>query len=94
MSKECKILLVEDEPNFGAVLKNYLELSKYQVRWCKNGIEGLQAFKAGTFDLCILDVMMPEKDGFTLAKEIKSHNENTPLKRQPAKQQNCGGKLP
>lgn len=79
MSNEGRILLVEDEPNFGSVLKNYLELSGYEVDWCENGKVGYSHFMRSEFDLCILDVMMPEKDGFTLAKEIREKDQQTPL---------------
>ena len=65
-----KILLVEDDPNFGTVLKDYLAMNDYDVTHAKNGMEGFEKFKKEDFDLCILDVMMPYKDGFTLAKEI------------------------
>jgi DNA-binding response OmpR family regulator len=74
-----KILLVEDEPNFGAVMKNYLEISDFLVKLCVNGKEGLEEFLSAEYDLCILDVMMPEMDGFTLAKEIKKANANIPI---------------
>jgi len=74
-----KILLVEDDPNFGSVMKNYLELNDYEVKLCNDGEKGSEAFKKGNFDLCILDVMMPRKDGFTLAKEIRAKNENVPI---------------
>lgn len=77
--KKYKILLVEDEENFGAVLKHYLELNDYDVVWCADGVQGLSCFNTVVFDLCILDVMMPQKDGFTLAKEIKTINPNVPL---------------
>ena len=63
-----KILLVEDDPNFGTVLKDYLALNDYNVTHAKDGIEGLIMFKNNDFDLCILDVMMPRKDGFSLAQ--------------------------
>lgn len=66
-----KILLVEDEPNFGEVLKGYLQLAKYKVDWCKNGKEAYSKFQNEEYQLCILDVMMPEMDGFTLGKELK-----------------------
>ena len=66
-----KILLVEDDPNFGTVLKDYLMMNDYDVVHAKNGMEGFEKFKKDDFDLCILDVMMPYKDGFTLAKEIR-----------------------
>lgn len=79
MEKEkAKILLVEDDTNFGLVLKNYLEL-EYVVELCRDGILGLAAFRREKFDLCILDVMMPNMDGFTLAEEIRSIDADVPL---------------
>ncbi len=66
-----KILLVEDDPCFGSVLKSYLELSDYEVTLCVNGNEGLEAFRKDRYDLCLLDVMMPQMDGFTLGKKIR-----------------------
>jgi DNA-binding response OmpR family regulator len=74
-----KILLVEDDPNFGTVLKDYLALNDYNVTHAKDGIEGLIMFKNNDFDLCILDVMMPRKDGFSLAKDIRSSNKEIPI---------------
>ncbi len=74
-----KILLVEDDPNFGTVLKDYLAMNDYDVTLAKNGMEGFEKFKKGDFDLCILDVMMPYKDGFTLAKEIREKNSEVPI---------------
>jgi len=74
-----KILLVEDDPNFGTVLKDYLALHDYNVTHAKDGIEGLIEFKNGEFDLCILDVMMPRKDGFSLATDIRSTNKEIPI---------------
>lgn len=74
-----KILLVEDDPNFGAVLKDYLALNDFDVTLAKNGLEGFEKFKKDTFNLCILDVMMPYKDGFTLAKEIREKNKEIPI---------------
>ena len=73
------ILLAEDDPNFGIVLRDYLELHDYNVTLCKDGCLGITAFRKGKYDLCILDVMMPEKDGFTLAREIKKLDPATPL---------------
>jgi DNA-binding response OmpR family regulator len=73
------ILLVEDENNFGLVLRDYLSMNGFNVTLCENGESGLQTFKENTFDLCIIDVMMPKKDGFTLAAEIKNINKNTPF---------------
>jgi len=74
-----KILLVEDDPNFGTVLKDYLALNDYNVTHAKDGIEGLIMFKNNDFDLCILDVMMPRKDGFSLAQDIRSKNKEIPI---------------
>ena len=78
-TEEKKILLVEDDPNFGTVLKDYLAMNDYEVTHAKNGMEGFEKFKKDDFDLCILDVMMPYKDGFTLAKEIRDKNEEIPI---------------
>jgi two-component system, OmpR family, response regulator len=74
-----KILLVEDEPNFGIVMKGYLELSAYQVDWCRNGQQALEQYLPGAYDLCILDVMMPVMDGFTLARHIRKQDQQVPL---------------
>lgn len=73
------ILLVEDEPNFGAVLKNYLELKGFEVTLCPDGESGYETFMSSPFDLCILDVMMPRRDGFTLAKQIREQDNAVPL---------------
>lgn len=73
------ILLVEDDVNFGAILNDFLKLHSYNVTLAKNGIEGLEKFKKNDFGLCILDVMLPFKDGFTLAKEIREINKDVPL---------------
>ena len=74
-----KILLVEDDPNFGTVLKDYLTLNDYNVTHAKDGIEGLIMFKNSEYDLCILDVMMPRKDGFSLASDIRGTNKEVPI---------------
>ena len=66
-----KILLVEDDPCFGSVLKSYLELSDYEVTLCVNGNDGLEAFRKDKFDICLLDVMMPEMDGWQVCREIR-----------------------
>jgi len=78
-TEKKKILIVEDDSNFGNILKDYLMLNDYQVVLAKNGIEGMEKFLKDSFDLCILDVMMPFKDGFSLGKEIREKNENIPL---------------
>lgn len=74
-----KILLVEDDPNFGAILKDYLAINDFDVTLAKNGMEGFEKFKKDDFDLCILDVMMPYKDGYTLAREIREKNQEVPI---------------
>ena len=78
-NNEKNILLVEDDVNFGAILNDFLKLHSYNVTLAKNGIEGLEKFKKNSFGLCILDVMLPFKDGFTLAKEIRDLNKDVPL---------------
>lgn len=74
-----KILLTEDDPNLGFVIKDNLEQRGYQVTLCSNGEEGLNLFNQKAFDLCILDVMMPKKDGFTLAQQIREKNLSVPI---------------
>ncbi|MCB9309907.1 MAG: response regulator transcription factor [Lewinellaceae bacterium] len=74
-----KILLVEDDLNFGDVLKSYLEMHDFDVTLASDGEEGLLQFKKDTFDLVISDVMMPKKDGFSLGKDIKSIKPETPI---------------
>ena len=76
---KAKILLVEDDTNFGNVLRNYLELQGYDVLLKRDGVEGLDSFENKKFDLCILDVMMPKMDGFTLASKIREIDKMTPL---------------
>ena len=79
MKSNKKILLVEDDPNFGKILKDYLTINNYEISLAVNGIEGFEKFNKSEFDLCILDIMMPFKDGLTLAKEIREVNESIPL---------------
>jgi len=74
-----KILLVEDDPNFVSILRDYLSMNDFDVVLAKNGMEGFEKFKKENFDICILDVMMPYKDGFTLAKEIREKDEHIPI---------------
>jgi two-component system OmpR family response regulator len=75
----AKLLLVEDEKNFGSVLKEYLKMNGFAVELCEDGEQGLAAFKISKFDLCIIDVMMPKKDGFSLSAEIRAMNPNMPF---------------
>lgn len=75
-----RILLVEDDPNLGLLLEEYLHLKgKFEVVLCADGDEGLKAFTKDHFDLLILDVMMPKKDGFTLGKEVRKINQDVPI---------------
>ena len=74
-----KILIVEDDYNFGSILKDYLSLNSYKVVLATNGKDGYNKCFSDDFDLCILDVMMPYKDGFTLAKEIREKKEDLPI---------------
>jgi DNA-binding response OmpR family regulator len=74
-----QILLCEDDNNLGMVLKNYLELNDYNVILERDGRLGLAAFQREKFDICLLDVMMPNMDGFTLAEEIRDINPDVPL---------------
>jgi DNA-binding response OmpR family regulator len=75
-----KILLAEDDPNLGMLLQDYLQLKgKFEVVLCQDGEEALRAFTKEHFDVCIFDVMMPKKDGFTLGKEIRKINPTVPI---------------
>lgn len=78
-AQKHKILLCEDDQNLGLVLKNYLELNDYEVTLERDGRLGLAAFQREKFDLCLLDVMMPNMDGFKLAEEIRDINPDVPL---------------
>tara|TARA_B100000575_G_C22928111_1_gene537982 strand:+ start:36 stop:737 length:702 start_codon:yes stop_codon:yes gene_type:complete len=79
MNNKKRILLVEDDPNFGIILRDFLKMNDYEVVLAKNGMEGFEKFKKFEFNLCILDVMMPYKDGFTLAAEIKNLSPDSPI---------------
>jgi DNA-binding response OmpR family regulator len=74
-----KILLAEDDQNLSLILKNYLNAKGFDTRLYKNGEEALQGFWAEDFDFCIIDVMMPLKDGFTLASEIRKNDTEIPI---------------
>ncbi len=74
-----RILLVEDDQNFGDVLRSYLEMHNYEVTLATDGAQGLDSYNKGQYDLCIFDVMMPRKDGFTLAKEIREKDTEMPI---------------
>ena len=74
-----RILFVEDDPNLGLLLKENLDNKGFETTWCKNGDEGITAFTKHEFDICILDVMLPVMDGFTLSKEIRAINNDIPV---------------
>ena len=74
-----KILLAEDDPNFGSVLKDYLSINGYTVILCTDGESASNEFEKTLFDLCIVDVMLPLKDGFALAREINLRNSKVPF---------------
>jgi len=79
MTDSRRILLVEDDQSLGYLLSEYLEMKDFEVRWVKNGKEALLSMEIYQFDLAVLDVMMPEMDGFTLAKEILRKYKDTPF---------------
>lgn len=79
MADKTKILLVEDDFNLGLVIQDFLSLEGYQVHLCRDGKDGLQKFNKNNYDLCLLDVMLPEKDGFSIAEDIRKVNLEVPI---------------
>lgn len=79
MSEKQHIFLVEDDLSFGAVLKSYLEINDFEVTWVDDGKFAIDRFKNGEFDICILDVMLPNIDGFTIGTEIRKTNKEIPM---------------
>ena len=79
MDDKLKILLCEDDENLGMLLREYLQAKGYATELCADGEAGYKAFLKTKFDICVLDVMMPKKDGFTLAKEIRNSNQDVPI---------------
>lgn len=77
--KIYKVFLVEDDKNFGTVLKSYLEMNRYSVTWVDDGQYALDHFKQQVYDICILDVMLPHVDGFTIATDIRKINPHIPF---------------
>ncbi len=86
MEEKVRILLCEDDENLGMLLREYLEVKGYESILCPDGEAGYKEFMHSRFDICILDVMMPIKDGFTLANDIKKVNPNIPIIFLTAKQ--------
>lgn len=79
MDEKLRILLCEDDENLGMLLREYLQAKDYDADLFSDGEAGYKAFLKGQYDLCVLDVMMPKKDGFTLAQEIRSVNSEIPI---------------
>ena len=79
LTGKIKIMIAEDDTNFGLVLKDYLSLHEYDVHLYRDGRQALDKFEKGKFNLCILDVMMPVMDGFALAENIKAKDSNVPI---------------
>jgi two-component system, OmpR family, response regulator len=79
MKKKTRVLLCEDDPNLGALLKEYLNAKGFETDLATDGVEGLKSFRRSTYDFVILDVMMPLKDGFTVSKEIREDDKHTPI---------------
>ncbi len=78
-NKAIKIFLVEDDLSFGSVLKSYLEINDFSVEWVDDGKYALDHFRKGVFNICILDIMLPHVDGFTIASEIRQINNEVPI---------------
>lgn len=78
-SKAAKIFLVEDDLSFGSVLKSYLEINDFEVEWVDDGKYALEHFRKGVYSICILDIMLPHVDGFTIANEIRQINTDVPI---------------
>lgn len=79
MNERQHIFLVEDDLSFGSVLKSYLELNDYQVTWVDDGKYAMEKFRNGEYHICILDVMLPNVDGFTIGAEIRKINKEIPM---------------
>lgn len=77
--RKLAILLLEDDPNLGLILQEHLEMNGFTVTLAVNGAEGLAAYGRGTYNLCLVDVMMPRMDGFTFAREIRKADADIPL---------------
>jgi DNA-binding response OmpR family regulator len=78
-NEKTRVLLAEDDRNLGNILKSYLEAKGYTTKLCVNGQEAYDLFSKEQFDFCIVDVMMPVKDGFTLARDIRLHDKSIPI---------------
>ena len=79
MEEKLKILLCEDDENLGMLLREYLQAKGFSATLCPDGEVGYKEFMKNKYDICVLDVMMPKKDGFTLAQEIRQANAEIPI---------------
>lgn len=79
MNNRKSLFFVEDDLSFGAVLKSYLEICNYSITWLHDGKHAVSAFRERTYDLCLLDVMLPNVDGFTIGKEIRAIDSRIPI---------------
>lgn len=79
METKMRILLCEDEESLGMLVREYLQAKGYDAELFLDGEAGLQAFQTGSYDMCLLDVMMPKMDGFMLAREIRAISPDVPI---------------
>jgi two-component system, OmpR family, response regulator len=79
MTEKIKVLLAEDDENLGSLLREYLQAKSFDTHWVTDGDKAFKNFEKNKYDICILDIMMPVKDGFTLAKEIRMLNREVPI---------------
>jgi len=79
MDEKTHIFFVEDDLSFGAVLKSYLEINNYEVTWVDDGKYAVEKFRSGTYQLCLLDVMLPNVDGFSVGREIRTISPKVPM---------------
>ena len=78
-TEKTKILLAEDDENLGSLLREYLQAKSYEAHWLSDGEKAYKSFEKNRYDICILDIMMPNKDGFTLAREIRMIDPEMPI---------------
>ena len=77
--QKVKILLAEDDDNLGSLLREYLQIKDFEVDWAVDGEKAYRLFRKNSYDICVLDIMMPVKDGYTLATEIRTMNPDIPV---------------
>ena len=87
MKQQLDILLCEDDPNLGKLLSDFLNRKGYNTTWAQDGADGVRKFRVGSYDFVILDVMMPVKDGYQVAEEIRGLNRHVPILFLTAKSQ-------